>query len=168
MSQPALFSEPPRYPCVFSPCRRYRYLLRSVLGSGKGVCLWIMANPSVAAEFKLDPTLTRCENFTRAWGFAEMRVVNVRAWVATDPKSVPADPLAIGPENNERIIYEAARAKLVVAGWGELAGERGPRVLALLRDVGVTPHALRLTKAGNPGHPLYLPASLKPFPMEAT
>ena len=54
----------------------------------------------------------------------------------------------------------------VVCGWGKLAGpERSRDVLALIRGVGVTPHALRLNRDGSPAHPLYLPAKLVPVAM---
>lgn len=157
----------PRNECVFSPCRKYRYVLKHKLDSGVGVCLWVMANPSKADEFDLDTTLTRCADYTERWGYAEMRVVNVRAWVSTDPKGVPADPIGIGPDNDNHIIEQAAQAKLVVCGWGALGGERGARVLQLLRPYCV-PHALTLTKAGAPGHPLYLAKKLTPFALEVS
>lgn len=154
-----------RNECVFSDCRRYRYVLSRKLGKGSGVCLWVLANPSKGNEFDLDPTLTRCADYTERWGFSEMRVVNVRAWVSTDPKGVPADPLGIGPENDGHIIEQAALAGRVICGWGALGGERGRRVLQLLRPY-CTPRALALTKAGEPGHPLYLAKKLEPFPLE--
>lgn len=156
----------PRNECVFSPCRRYRYVLKRRLDRGIGVCLWVMLNPSIADEFRLDPTLTRCADYTERWGFGAMHVVNVRAWVATDPKDVPTDPLAIGDDNDNHIIEQAANAKLVVCDWGALAGERSAHVLKLIRPYCV-PHALSLTKGGEPGHPLYLRKDLKPFPLEA-
>ncbi len=170
MNQAPLFAPPVRYPCVFSDCGRYRYSLRNVLepAVGAGIVLWVMANPSIANQTELDPTLTRCERFTRAWGFAEMRVVNVRAWIATDPKDVPKDDaIAIGFDNGMHIIENARTAQLVVCGWGKLGGSAGLRCLQLLRDEKMNPHALRLNLDGSPAHPLYLPGSLKPFPMEA-
>ncbi len=164
MNQLALIG--PRNECVFSPCRRYRYVLKRKLGSGAGVCLWVMANPSVADEFRLDPTLTRCADYTAQWGFGAMHVVNVRAFVSTNPKGVPSDPIAIGPDNDGHIIEQAAHAKLVVCGWGRLAGERHTQVLKLLSPYCV-PHALKRNGDGSPSHPLYLAKALKPFPLEA-
>lgn len=167
MGQLSLLAPMPRNECVFSPCRRYRYLLTRKLGKGSGACLWVLANPSIANEFELDPTLRRCADYTERWGFAEMRVVNVRAWVSTDPKGVPADPLGIGPENDGHIIEQAALAGLVVCGWGKLGGVRGPQVLQLLRPYCV-PRALKLCADGSPSHPLYLKADLLPFYLQET
>ncbi len=174
-SQPALFERAPRNECVFSPCRRYRYVLRRWLNNDKpepaagefrGFCLWIMANPSIADEHVLDPTLTRCAAFTRAFGFDEMRVVNVRAFVATDPADLPSDPEAIGPENVDHIMFQASQSSMTVCGWGRLGGEWARTVLKEVQQF-TTPRALRLNQDRSPQHPLYLPASLRPFAMES-
>jgi hypothetical protein len=153
--------------CVLSGCGRYRYTLRIPLAADapRGACLFVMANPSAAivldGEFKSDPTVTRCINFARAWGFGELIVENARAWRETDPKKVPADPLAIGPENDERIRESAREAELVICGWGKLGGSRGLDVLEILRDVS-EPFALGLNNDGSPKHPLYLPSAARP------
>lgn len=169
MTQLSLIKTPARNECVFSPCRKWRYLLKRVVNpTGAGVCLWVMANPSIADEYKLDPTLTRCADYTERWGFAEMRVVNVRAWIATNPKDLPSDDdIAIGFYNGHHIVENGRVAQLVVCGWGKLGGLAGLRCLQLLRDEKLNPHALRLNADGSPQHPLYLPKALKPFPMEA-
>lgn len=153
--------------CVLSPCERYRYHLRVQLGAGTGVCLFILANPSTAIVVNgiltPDPTVTRCLNYARAWGYGVAIVENARAWRSTYPGYVPADPLGIGPENDDWIRRSVADADLVVCGWGKLGGERGPVVLELVRSGGKVPHALKLTKDKEPGHPLYLRADARPF-----
>ncbi len=105
--------------------------------------------------------------FGRAWGFGTLLVANARSWRATDPRKVPPDPEAIGPLTDGIIAELAARADLVVCGWGALGGARGPVVLATIRRAGKVPHALRLTAGGSPCHPLYLPGNLQPVPMPA-
>jgi hypothetical protein len=166
----------PRNECVFSPCRKYRYTLRRWLNPDKpeprsdqfrSFCLWLLANPSIADEYVLDPTLTRCAAFTRAFGFDEMRVVNVRAFVATDPKDLPSDPEAIGPDNLSHIHLQSAMAAMTICGWGKLGGELGRSMLGEVAKY-TTPRALRLNQDGSPQHPLYLPASLRPFAMVVT
>lgn len=79
---------------------------------------------------------------------------------------LPADPLAIGPENDRHITRALRSAELAVCGWGKLADTRGPEVLGVIRDAGHVPFALRLNRDSTPAHPLYLPAALRPFPME--
>lgn len=154
-----------RNECVFSSCHKYRYLLKRVINnSGAGICLWIMANPSIADEFRLDPTLTRCLDYTTRWGFSEMRVVNVRAWIETESAKVPVDPLAIGPDNFDHVIEQANLADTVICGWGKLGGELGRFMLRAIRPV-AHPYALKLNQDGSPQHPLYLSKSLEPFPI---
>lgn len=174
--QPELFRD--RQPrAVFSDCedhqscdeaclgRRYRYELWWPTGvDNDRVCLGIFANPSTATAASLDPTLTRWRNYCRDWGFGWSVTANVRAWRETNPKLVPADPLAVGPRNGEHLVSLAQKAEMVVAGWGKLAGHRGDFVRALIfRRAGKALHALKLNNDGSPAHPLYLRADLIPF-----
>lgn len=168
--QAQLFTRQHRNECVFSPCRRYRYLLKRWVGAGdppppgqfRHACLWLLANPSIADEYELDPTLRRCAAYTRAWGFNEMRVVNVRAFVCTKPALLPADPAAIGPDNLDHVLDQAVQSTLLVCGWGRLGGDVAWQLLDEVQKF-AHPHALRLNEDGSPQHPLYLPAALKPF-----
>lgn len=166
-AQATLFAATPRNECVFSPCRRYRYSLIRRLGAGEGACLWVLANPSVADEFRLDPTLRRCADYTERWGYAEMRVANVRALVETDSAKVPDDDvLAAGPDNLRHVALLTEGAGLVVCGWGKLGGKLGVAMRDYLDRYCVhVPHALKLNGDGSPQHPLYLSKTLRPFPM---
>jgi hypothetical protein len=72
---------------------------------------------------------------------------------------------AVGPENNEAILTAAKNADLVIVAWGthgELQ-DRGNAVRKLLCDAGSALHMLRLTKAGHPGHPLYVAGDTQPM-----
>lgn len=153
--------------CILSPCSRYRYHLRVPLAGGEGVVLFVLANPSTAVvvDGRLipDPTVRRCVNYARDWGYRLAIVENARAWRSTNPAEVPADPLGIGPENDDWIRRSASEANLVVCGWGRLGGSRGPVVLRLVRDAGRIPHALKLTTGGYPQHPVRLRKDAVPF-----
>jgi hypothetical protein len=76
----------------------------------------------------------------------------------------------VGPDNDQHITEATRDAALVVVAWGAQGRVQGRdrQVLALLRQAGVTPHALRLLRGGEPEHPLYLPSELKPFPFEVS
>ena len=106
-------------------------------GATRGTVLWVLANPSVADEAVLDPTLTRCAGFSRAWGFSSMVVRNVLAYRATDPRAVVAaarDGIdVVGPENDAHLARREG-IDLVVVGWGafSLEAARAPRVVELL------------------------------------
>lgn len=146
--------------------RRYRYVLRWPTGvDNDRVALGIFANPSTATPDKLDPTLKRWANYCRKWGYGWSVTCNALAWRATDPKRVPCAAAAQGLHNLEYIKIQSRTAKLVLCGWGNLDKGEGVEVLQLLKSIGVTPHALKLTKSGRPSHPLYLRADLRPFPM---
>ena len=159
-----------RATATFDADRLYRYRLSRVWDASLPRVNFLMLNPSTADAFKLDPTVTRCANFAKDWGYGAVEVTNVFALRSTDPAGLKAgtDPVG-GPANNKAITY-AARAAidsggLVVAAWGVHAtlGGRGRAVLKLLADKGIELHALRVTKAGHPGHPLYVPGNTVPF-----
>jgi hypothetical protein len=159
---------PPSPWAVFSPCERYRYVLAWPTGlAGDRYALFVLANPSTATAEQTDPTVARCIGYARRWGYGWARVVNVRAWRETDPKKVPADPLAIGPENRHHITHQVRGAGVVVCGWGKLGGAQGEEALAIIRAAGAMPHALRLNMDGTPSHPLYLPSAAELIPMGA-
>lgn len=151
----------------FSPCFRYRYELWRDTGGlfpGRGVANFIMLNPSTADETANDPTVERCEARCRSWGYDRLVVTNLFAWRSTDPRALlqVADP--VGPENDETLVRIAAEADLVLIGWGNhgrIRG-RGGAVAEMLRRRRVGLHALRVTKEGQPEHPLYLPYTLGP------
>jgi hypothetical protein len=159
--------------CTLSPCGKYRYILRLPIGTDARTCCFVMANPSTAivmdGEFQSDPTVTRCINYARSWGYGRLLVVNVRAWRETNPKLVPPDPEAIGEDNDAWIQLACRESDLVVCAWGKLGGVRGLEVLRIMRfgGHGRAPHALKLNGDGSPCHPLYLDKTLKPFPMES-
>jgi hypothetical protein len=90
---------------------------------------------------------------------------NIFAFRSTNPAGLRTANDAVGPENNETIVTAAKNADLVIAAWGthgELQ-DRGNAVRELLCDAGSALHMLRLTKAGHPGHPLYVAGDTQPM-----
>lgn len=152
----------------YSACRHYRYDLVRRFAAGAGVANFIMLNPSTATEAFNDPTVARCETRTLAMGFGAMVVTNIFAYRATDPKVMRACPDPVGKENDERILRHARAADLVICAWGGHGAfmNRGAAVKAMLAQRGIRLHALRLTAAGEPSHPLYLPHALTPVVWE--
>lgn len=151
----------------FSGCRRYRYALwrewTDLLGSAEtGYVMFVGLNPSTADETNDDPTITRCINFARSWGYSGLCMTNLFAFRATLPADMIAHPDPVGPENDARLIQYAKNARLVVAAWGAHGAHLGRD--AAVRRLLPNLHYLRLTRDGHPGHPLYLPRILKPLP----
>lgn len=150
---------------VISPCGRYRYCLTrewDASASRRGAALFVMLNPSTADASHDDPTIRRCIAYAKAWGFGRLSVGNLFALRATDPHVMLASKDPVGPDNDAALLSMAAESPLVIAAWGAMGGHEGrDRVVgALLPSL----HALRLTRDGQPCHPLYLPARLTPFP----
>ena len=150
-----------------SECRTWRYRLWRVWDADKPALMFIMLNPSTADEQEDDPTIRRCVGFAKAWGFGGISVCNLFAFRATDPAELrdAADP--VGPEN-DRILLEVATSGavgLVLAAWGNYGGlnYRSGAVREMLRANGVKLMALSITKAKEPGHPLYIKADTCPL-----
>lgn len=155
---------------IFSDCGRYRYKLWRLWGPGP-IWVFFMLNPSKAGASDNDPTVERCIRRAMAGGAGGIIVVNLFAWKSTDPAELrtAADP--IGPDN-DRYIREAvaealASGGLVICAWGGEARknkdlrERPVQVLKFLE--GLALHVLRLTKDGDPYHPLYVGYDRQPF-----
>lgn len=148
----------------FSPCRAYRYRLWRLWSTAKLPVVYLMLNPSTADATQTDQTLLRCEERARRWGYGGVVLVNLFALTATDPRVMKAHPHPVGPDNDAAILDAASRSPLIVAGWGNHGTHRGraAEVAALLGHHGHDLHALRVTKSGQPQHPLYLPYGLTP------
>lgn len=186
-----------------SPCGNYRYRLwrewrlgnstqwdmwteddgsPALDGAGQQIgeplsCVFVMLNPSTADGNQDDPTIRRCMNFAKRFGFDRLDVVNLFAWRATSPK----DLMKVGPERDpcgidNQQAFQAAldSAGMVVCAWGAHGTHLGQDQTALgwiedcleiLRDEGrdVPLVALGLTKDGHPRHPLYLPNDAQPM-----
>lgn len=150
----------------FSPCRHYRYALwrhsGGLAATGNGYAMFIALNPSTADEMQDDPTIRRCIAYAKTWGYDGLCMANLFAWRATDPREMLAQVDPVGAENDWYLRTLAETAGVVVAAWGVHGTHRGRAddVRAMLPRL----HYLRLTKGGHPGHPLYLPKTLRPVP----
>jgi hypothetical protein len=143
---------------VFSEDGRYRYLLTRQWAplAAQLWAMFIMLNPSKAGAVQSDPTVTRCVGFAQRWGYTGLRVVNLSALVATDPKELRAAADPVGPDNDRHIVAAADCAnQIIIAAWGVHADPaRVQAVRKLLWPFQL--RALGVTKDGHPRHPLYL------------
>ena len=153
---------------VFSADRRHRYWLVRTWDSSKPTVAFLMLNPSTADAFKLDPTVRRCWGYAKEWGYGSLVVVNIFGLRSTDPKMLYGHPDPIGHDNDTFIRHAAETSDMVVSGWGNHGSlnSRGAEVLSMFEDnADISLHALKITKQGNPSHPLYLRGDLIPFPV---
>ncbi len=151
---------------TFSADRTYRYALTRTWDSDLPDACFLMLNPSTADHQQMDPTVRRCAGFARSWGAGGLIVLNAFALRSTDPKQLYIHPDPIGPHNDEVIRGHLSSPDLswVVAAWGHHARKIGGRHRQVAALLGGRALALRVTKDGDPGHPLYVPASAVPVP----
>jgi hypothetical protein len=152
---------------VLSDDGEYRYhLWRTVSHFNEGRVLFVMLNPSTADAKEDDPTIRRCMNLVRQWGFARLDVVNLFAYRATKPSELSDVRDPVGPENDTHIIETAIHCARVIAAWGVHGGEspRAKEVLELLD--GYLIRCLGTTKSGYPRHPLYIKDRTSPVPYD--
>lgn len=144
-----------------SDCGLYRYWLTRGWGEGQ-MGAWVMLNPSTADATQDDPTIRRCINFSKAWGWGSLVILNLFALRATDPAELRKADDPVGPLCDLGVksfigLMECGRP--VVAAWGVNGTllDRDKAVLAMLAARGVQVQCLGVTKDGHPKHPLYLP-----------
>ena len=148
---------------VFSDCRKYRYALWRMWNEHKPIAMIIGLNPSTAGHTRNDPTITRCISFARSWGYGGVCVTNLFGFRATAPTELKAHHDPIGKENDAWVHEMAKGAAITVAAWGN-HGKFLNRSLEILPSLDQL-HCIKMNKSGEPAHPLYLKAELKPVPM---
>ena len=138
----------------FSPCRDYRYSLWRWWDKSKGYALFIGLNPSTADETNDDPTVRRCINFAKKWGYGGLCMANLFAVRSPYPWFIKCAHNPVGPENNKHLEKVAKDADVVIAAWGNDGSymDRDDEVKKLFPNM----MCLKKNKNGSPGHPLYL------------
>lgn len=144
-----------------SPFGKYRYNLWRIWDSDKPLMVWILLNPSTADAEKDDPTIRRCINFSRQWGFGGMHVVNLFTLRVTNPQELKNSDNPIGDCNNSLLSRYSEWYK--VAGWGNggLLKDRDFQVIKILKHPVHPIYCLGKTELGLPRHPLYVRSDKK-------
>jgi len=117
-------------------------------------------NPSTADAIKDDPTITRCINFAKSWGYGGVYMLNLFAFRATKPKDMFIVKEPIGEQNNSYLKKYAKICDKVICAWGNHGKykKRSSDVKSNLNNL----YYLALNKTGEPAHPLYLKSDLIP------
>lgn len=148
-----------------SHCRRYRYALWRTWDNTKPFVLFIGLNPSTADETSDDPTLVRCINFAKDWGYGGVCMANLFAYRATQPQAMKNASDPIGKDNNKWLKKLSKQAGIVIAAWGNDGTYLGRSYEVQPLIAGM--HCLKINKSGQPAHPLYQPSAAKPVLMAA-
>ena len=144
---------------TFSSCRAYRYSLSRIWDKEKKFVLFIGLNPSTANEEADDPTIRRCVNYAKKRGYGGFLMVNLFAYRTTLPSKLKKVKYPIGKNNDKYIVTLSKKADITVAAWGNNGNlyRRDKQVLNLVSNI----MCLKITKSGQPAHPLYLKKYLK-------
>jgi len=91
-------------------------------------------------------------------------MANLFAFRATEPSEMKSQSDPIGVDNDEWLAKLAKDAGVIVAAWGNDGSylNRSNEVKNMLSNL----HYLKINKSGEPAHPLYLKADLKPVPIK--
>jgi hypothetical protein len=150
---------------VFDAARHYRYALWRVWGPPDAPLLHVIGlNPSTANEQDDDPTIRRCRGFARDLGCGGLLMTNLFALRTTDPSILRSHGNPVGDENTQWILKCARLAApgRTVCAWGvhvpRYWRNRPERLTQELRIAQIPLWCWGRTKAGQPRHPLYLPA----------
>ena len=141
----------------------YRYLLWREWNNSSKTISFIMLNPSRADAEVNDPTITRCINFAKSWGYGRLEVVNLFAYRTPHPSLLKQATEPIGRDNDRYIIKSVEKSDRVILAWGNHGTWRKQDLytLDLLKNHNHL-YSLGITKRGCPRHPLYLRSTIKP------
>ena len=150
-----------------SSCGKYRYGLVREWDHNKKAVAFMLLNPSTADGKEDDPTVRRCIDYAKTWGYGGLYIVNVCPYRSTDPKLLPkVDIPDIIYENNS--VHIASLFKVIdkfIAGWGNSLPKKfinRSEVIIEILTKGKKLYTLATNKDGSPRHPLYLKKDLLP------
>jgi hypothetical protein len=146
-----------------SSCKKFRWWLYRCWDPGLPLLIWVMMNPSTADHEKNDATISKVIRYSKDWGYGGILVLNIYAIRSRDQSKINGQ---IGHRNDWWLstIFKFARRKKIkiVCAWGVNHKDRGDSVRAVAAVARVKLWCLRLSKNGEPCHPLYLPGNLVP------
>lgn len=153
---------------ILSDCEKYRYELKRIWDDNKPKAMFIMLNPSKADAEQDDPTIRRCINYAKDWGYGGIYVGNLFAFRATNPQNLLQTENPIGADNITHLEAMQQECEIIICAWGnedivkKIISKHDPTYNPL-KHINSKLHYLELSNAGTPKHPLYLRKDLKPI-----
>ena len=143
---------------TLSKCRKYRYVLWRVWDKSLPHIMFIGLNPSTANETQNDPTILKCIQYCKRWGYGGFYITNLFAYRSSSPDILKKSKKPIGLKNDYWILKTAKSSEKIVACWGEHGAfkDRDQELKKQLSNL----YCLKTNKSGQPAHPLYLKSSL--------
>ncbi len=133
------------------------------MGFKKPYAMFIGLNPSTADETEDDPTIRRCINYAKDWGFGGLCMVNLFGFRATEPKDMKNATDPIGPDNDTWLRKLAKDSGVIVGAWGNHGSfmNRSNEILKIIPNI----KCLKQNASGEPAHPLYQKKTATPTKM---
>lgn len=149
---------------TFSTCRQYRYALWRIWDESKPLVMFIGLNPSTANEASDDPTIRRIKSIAHNLGFGGVYMLNLFAYVSTDPKALLFNQHEkVGYSNNYHLKEASDLCEKIVFAWGNFeVNGRDKEVIEMFDEA----YALHINKNGSPKHPLYCKSNSELIPFK--
>lgn len=146
---------------ILSADRIYRYVLSREWDERKPYVMFIGLNPSTADENADDPTINKCINFAKNWGYGGIYMLNLFAFRTTYPDVLFTAEEPIGNENDQYLEEYAMKVDKIICAWGNNGDfkNRSQTVKNSLEKL----YYLKMNKTDEPAHPLYLAVSSEPM-----
>lgn len=162
-----LFGHKEHWGAIFEKSKNpeYRYMLWRVWDEKSKLMVACMLNPSTADHTKNDPTIQGLILKAKKLGLGGLIVVNIYAYRATSPDEMKKQKDPIGPYNDKAIeLAFQEKDSIILCAWGNHGThiKRDEEIICKIKEMALKPYALKLTKSGNPEHPLYKKSNLMP------
>lgn len=147
---------------IISKCNTYRYYLTRQWDNKLPFVNFIGLNPSTADASNDDPTIRKCIGYAKKWGYGGIIMTNLFAFRSPYPEALFAyTGDKVGKENDKFLIKGNNESAISIAAWGDngVHDKRYKEVIGLIDNL----HCLKLSKIGQPRHPLYLKGDLIPI-----
>jgi len=137
---------------------KHRYYLGRIWDKTTRAIVFVGLNPSTATHEVDDPTIRRCRNFAKQWGYGGFIMLNLFSFRATSPKDMKAQHGSANGPLNDRTLKEYQGWDIVFC-WGTHGAfmNRGKEVADMFPNA----KCLGKTAEGHPKHPLYLKSDTK-------
>jgi hypothetical protein len=145
---------------IISEDGQYRYALWRIWDKSLPLMLIIGVNPSTADAARDDPTIRKCIEMCRGWGYGGFLMGNLYAYRSPKPHVLARVTDPVGRDNDLYLMRMAKRAETILLAWGNNAAlVKDRRADIVLERLAVAyREKLRMiatTGAGHPTHPLW-------------
>ena len=150
---------------VYSSDQTRRYAYSLTWSNTPAHLLWVMLNPGTGeTEGRRRNTFERCRKWSQKLGYGGLIFGNVFSERTKAAKDLQRLELQNDILNHEALYFLSKHAASTVVAWGNNGSRsnRAKSVGSLLSN----PQCFGLTKAGEPRHPLYVPAATKLLPWQ--